>query len=209
MSESRLQELYRQAMSGRDPAAPCVSPEALLALVRREGPEPERLQTLDHVMSCPACGREYELLRALESAGAATAPGSSVRSIRRWAGALALAASILVAVGVGLKVRSGNRTEDATRGTTHGVVLLAPPTEMAPGRAIRFVWRSVAGAQRYRMELLDRTGTAVYSQVTADTALSLPANRLRPGGTYKWWVRDATPGAQLASELRLLRIRNK
>ena len=46
-------------------ASVCPSPEALLALVRREGAEADRLAVLDHVMSCAHCRAEFDLLRAV------------------------------------------------------------------------------------------------------------------------------------------------
>jgi len=74
LTDGRLQELYAQALARRDlepGSAECVSPEDLLALVRRDGPEERRLEILDHVMTCNECRRELALLQAVETAGAA------------------------------------------------------------------------------------------------------------------------------------------
>jgi hypothetical protein len=208
MSSPRLQELYAQALARRgNEAQGCVSPEELLALVRREGDEGQRLQVLDHVMGCQACHREFELLRAVEAAGAASQGSGRIRSISRRIMPLALAASVLLAIGVGLMVR--NREGDITRGGGPGLVLLTPATEVAPAQPVIFSWRPLTGAQSYRFELLDRSGAAVVSQLTPDTSLTVPAGQLQPGSTYQWWVRDATPGSQVASSLRVLRILTK
>ena len=208
MSSPRLQELYAQALARRgNEAQGCVSPEELLALVRREGDEDRRLQVLDHVMGCQACHREFELLRALETAGAGTRELGMARSISRRIMPLALAASVLLAIGVGLMVR--NREGDITRGGGPGLLLLTPASEVAPARPVTFSWRPLGGAQRYRFELLDRSGSTVVSQLTPDTSLTVPAGQLQPGSTYQWWVRDATPGSRLASSLRALRILSK
>ena len=207
---SRLEEIYAQAMARRGEAQTCVSPEELLGLIRREGTEAHRLEVLDHVMSCQACHREFELLRALENAGAQSGGKTDVRSRGRWLAPLALAASLILAVGVATLVRDRNqRGGDTTRAAGHGLVLLAPPTELAPAESITFAWRPVAGAKRYRVELLDRADSVVFDQLTPDTTLTLPGARLEPGSGYRWWVRDATPGAQLSSALRPLRIRSK
>jgi hypothetical protein len=208
MSEARLQELYAQALARRTgPAEDCVPPEELLALVRQQGDEARRLQTLDHVMGCAACHREFELLRALETAGGGSREPVTVRSISRRILHLALAASVLLAISVGLMVR--NRESDVPRGGGSALVLLTPAAEVAPAQPVTFSWRPFPGTQRYRLELLDRNGAAVFSQLTPDTSLTLPPELLPPGSSYRWWVRDATPGSPIASSLRALRIRSK
>jgi hypothetical protein len=85
MTDERLRELYRQALARSDGGGRerCVAPEAMLALLRREGPEEQRLQTLDHVMACGACRREMDLLRSIEQAGAETQQAAVVRPLRR------------------------------------------------------------------------------------------------------------------------------
>lgn len=208
MSVPRLQELYAQALARRSDATEgCVSPEELLALVRKQGDEARRLQALDHVMGCAACHREFELLRALEAAGEGSREPATVRSISRRIMPLALAASVVLAIGVGLVMR--NRESDTTRGGGSALVLLTPAAEVAPAQPVTFSWRPFPGAQRYRLELLDRNGAAMFSQLTPDTSLTLPAELLQPGSSYRWWVRDATPGSHVASSLRALRIRSK
>jgi hypothetical protein len=44
----------------------CPEVERLLALVERSGSEEARLALLDHVMACPHCHAEFELLRATD-----------------------------------------------------------------------------------------------------------------------------------------------
>ncbi len=144
MSVPRLQELYAQALARRSDAAEgCVPPEELLALVRKQGDEARRLQTLDHVMGCAACHREFELLRALEAAGGGSREPATVRSISRRIMPLALAASVLLAIGVGIVMR--NRESDTTRGGGSALVLLTPAAEVAPAEPVTFSWRPFAG----------------------------------------------------------------
>jgi hypothetical protein len=209
MNDTRLQELYARALSQSGSGSEaCVSPEELLALVRRQGSEDHRLKLLDHVMGCQACQREFELLRALEAAGAA-ATQPAVRSIARRVTPWALAASLLLAIGVGLVLRERSVPEDIPRGGGQGVVLLTPPVEVTAGKPLTFSWHAVPGARRYRLEVLDAGGTQVFSQTTADTVLLWPDNSLQAGRTYQWWVRDAAPEARLGSALRSLRVRRK
>jgi hypothetical protein len=212
LTDSRLQELYAEALArrGLEPASgECVSPEDLLALVRREGSEERRLELLDHVMACNDCRRELALLQAIETAGAAMErPSRQQPKIwDRWK-PLALAASLLLAVGLGIAVRHRSSADDITRGGK-SIQLLAPPPEIAVGQPLVFVWHPLAGALRYRVEVLDRADAVVFTGETRDTMMRVSAGRLRPGGDYRWWVRDATPGAQRSSPLRRLRIRSQ
>jgi hypothetical protein len=48
--------------------------ERLLALVERSGSEEARLALLDHVMACPHCHAEFELLRATHRASGVHQP---------------------------------------------------------------------------------------------------------------------------------------
>jgi len=242
MTEARLRELYQHALATRGPAAPggagrerCPSPEAMLALVRREGAEEERLATLDHVMSCDACRRELDLLRAIEMAGAGGAGGvgaGAAHSRDRPAATvvpwkrvvpLALAASLLLAVGVGVGIgvrdrfSAGDRGPDVVRGgggEGGDLTLLAPAAgaSVAAGAPLTFAWRPDPDARRYVVEVLDANDRAVVSDTTADTTLTLPdASRLAAGAEYRWWVRTAggAGASQRASAVRPLAVRSQ
>lgn len=91
MNEERLRQLYGQGIAGRDArselvGACAVEPERLLALVRNELPEAERLELLDQVMSSRACREAFELLRVVEAAGRETGGRPSLLSPRRQGG---------------------------------------------------------------------------------------------------------------------------
>jgi hypothetical protein len=189
-------------------ASACVSPEALLALVRREGPESVRMQTLDHAMTCAACLRDYELLRGIERAGEES--GATKSALRRiWGLApLALAASVLLLIGIGVGYERLAEGPDVPRGGSEGVVLFAPPLAVASSSEVTFTWASVPNAQSYQLELLGSNNSAVISRVTRDTVVVLPAGQLRPG-EYRWWVRAATPAGQLASFVRTLQVKRE
>ena len=160
MSDERLRELYTAAVAGRPAGAePHPAPEAIAALARREGPEEARLATLDHVMGCDDCRREFDLLRTLERAGAQSGVAARPAGRRAWFMPAALAASLLLAVGIGRQVlRSGS--DDTTRGDgeSGAIVLVQPGAEMPAGQSLTFAWRPVSGASRYELELLDAGG---------------------------------------------------
>jgi hypothetical protein len=206
VSDDRLRELYATVLTGQSAgaAAEHPSPEALAELVRREGSEEARLTTLDHVMSCADCRRDLDLLRSVERAGVESR-GAGGR--RAWLMPAALAASVLLAVGVGRTVlRSAG--DDTTRGDGNGaVVLVQPGREARAGDAVTFAWRAVPGASRYELELLDTGGGVLASAATTDTTVSPAAARALPPGDYRWWVRATTPDARaLRSALRPLRL---
>jgi len=210
VDEKRLRDLYDRMLDTRDATdrMRCSSPESLLAVVRRDGPEGERLATLDHVMACGDCARELELLRAIEDAGARTVRAAPWR---RYA-PFALAASVLLAVGIGVLRRDtqpGN--DDVVRGSS-GVTLVAPHNDARMGAgSVLFAWRPVAGAVRYELEVLDTTGAVRFAATTPDTSVALTdVNRLPAGVEYRWWVRaiDAA-GAQRVSAIRPLRVRRE
>jgi len=190
-----------------------VAPEKLLGLVRREGTEELRLQTLDHVMACKACRRELDLLRALEQAGVEMGVGTEGRPGWQTSAPLALAASLLLAVGIAIGVRYSGDQTDVPRGGVEAVVLLAPPERVAGDQPVAFAWRPVPKAHQYVFELLDagsgRTGTPAFSRTTSDTSLVLEPAQLRRAGEYQWWVRALTPAGALASPMRSLRVRSE
>lgn len=175
MNDAELRRLYGEALSRPAPSAGCPSPEALVALVLREGPEEARLVTLDHVMGCAHCLPEFELLRSMERSGAAAAP--AVQPRRRWYIPVALAASILLAVAV---VRRISPPDDVIRGPAGSVVLLAPGASVPSGQPLTFTWQPVPRATGYRMEVLGPDGSVVASAETSDTMVALAADRELP-----------------------------
>jgi hypothetical protein len=217
MNDERLRELYRKSVAQGSGltgprAASCVTPEQLLELVRREGSEQSRLATLDHVMACPSCRREFDLLRAIEQAGVES--GARQPGVRwRWQSIapIGLAASLLLAVGVAIGLNRAPEGPDLPRGGAAAVTLLAPATQVAADEPITFVWRPVRHANRYVLELLESSGggKTVLSRETPDTVLVLDPKLFQPGAQYQWWVRAVTPAGELASPLRSLGLRSR
>jgi len=218
LTDERLREAYQRVLAARGGRGRerCPTPEALLAVLRREGPEERRLETVDHVMGCAACRSEFDLLRSIEQAGAGTErAGATVlrlfqRPAWRSVAPVALAASVLLIVVAGQKLRS-RETPDVERGTADMVLLLGPAPEIAAGAPITFAWGPVPGARGYELEVLDGQGSVVLAEKTAETSLTLRDDpRLVPGATYRWWVRAITAsGDRRSSVMRSLRVRTK
>ena len=213
LTDARLRELYQRALAARGgrERERCVAPEAILAVTRRQGPEEQRLEALDHVMGCSACRCEFDLLRSLEQAGAETErPARIPRPRWGWLSPVAAAAGLVLVVAVGLFFTSRGGP-DVERGNGAAVTLLAPAPEIDAGTPVTFAWQPVSGALRYEIEVLDEHGTVVFAQATEQTSATLDdARRLAPGSSYRWWVRATTgAGEPLASPVRSLRIRTK
>jgi hypothetical protein len=216
MNESpRLQELYarRVAAHGGADAGPHATPEAILAVVQREGPEAERLATLEHVMSCATCHRDYEWLSAVDVAGDEFEERTGEHPIQSrpwWQGRqLALAASLLMAVGAALAVRGVLQSgPERVRGGSGEIALVGPGTRVAAGAPLAFVWRAVPGVSRYVLEIQRADGSLAFTDTIADTvATVMPVRRLLPDTTYRWWVREVTDGSEpRSSAFRELRI---
>ena len=207
MNDEQLREIYGSVMTSRAPGghAACPQPEALLALVRREGSEEARLAILDHVMSCADCRSEFDLVRSIELAGAEA--GAIARPGRRWMAPLALAASVLLAVVIGRYALPGAPERDVVRsGEKDRLTLLAPPTEATTGSPILFAWHPIEGAGRYRLEVMNAGGEVVLEAETADTAIVLQSAVDLEPGEYQWWV-GATAPADARSALRPLRLK--
>jgi hypothetical protein len=209
VNEQRLREIYAGAMASRSAKAgrgsACPLPEAVLALIRREGSEDARLATLDHVMSCADCRSEFDLLRSIELAGAQAAGSRPGR--RGWLMPAALAASLLFAVVIGrLALPTAPDTDVVRSGPERGVTLVAPPPESPAGSPILFAWHPIPGAARYRLEVLTSGGEVALEAETADTAITLQGAADLAPGDYKWWVGASSGGTTERSALRPLRL---
>jgi hypothetical protein len=204
MTNPRLAALYAQAVAARSGGdrEGCPPPEDLEALAARGLPAADRLRLLDHVMSCGSCGREYALLDAVIA--------SEIRPRRIGGLPLALAATVLLAIGAGLVLRVGSRTSkvDAVRGEEGVVRLLMPAVDArVPDRPI-FVWGGMGTGVRYRFELLPVGRDPVYAVESTDTTLTLPDSvTIEREIEYLWWVRAHLPdGRQSASAIGRFRL---
>jgi hypothetical protein len=208
---ARLQELYARRVARQGTAPGCPTPQAILALVRREGGEHERIATLEHVMSCATCHREYQWLQAVDEATveAGGEPAGGAR-LAWWRGApLALAASIVAVVGVAGVLSSVLwKGADRVRGTVSEIALVAPGATANADAPITFAWRPLPKASRYVLEVQREDGAVALTDTTADTVLTVaPSAALLPDSTSRWWVRDASDAAEpRSSPLRTLRL---
>jgi hypothetical protein len=164
-------------------------PEALVAAAERSGSEADRLEVLDHVMSCSACSRELDLIRA--SLAAAAIPRQRTWYRSPSVGLMAIAATLLLVAGVKLFFASGDiETGSRLRG---GAAVSTYPVRWLPAGAAGLAWHPVTDASSYRLEVIDEAGAAVVDSTMRDTAFVLfdSAARNRRGLT---WTVTATLG---------------
>jgi hypothetical protein len=107
----------------------------------------------------------------------------------------------VLAVGTGtLLLRRGPQPAVPFR-SGETVVLVAPTAGPPAGDTVRFVWRAVPTAVRYRVDVLSATGDSVLALIAPDTVALAPAGSLHPGGTYVWTVVAVfADGSQAVSE---------
>lgn len=210
VATQRLQELYTRRVARQGEAPGCPTPEAILALVRREGSEHERIATLDHVMSCAACHREYEWLTAVDEAAVEAGGEPAASAPAWWRGTpIALAASIVAVAGAAAVLSTALRREtDRVRGSVSEIALVTPEATANANMPITFVWHPLPKAPRYVLEVQHADGSVALADTTADTLLTVaPTAALLPDSTYRWWVREVSDAAEpRSSELRPLRL---
>ena len=213
MNDDALRAAYTRAMAKPRSAdrAGCPTPDALIAVVQRTGPEATRLATLDHTMRCAACQEEFELLRAIDAAG--QRESGTVRRPLRWQRplTLALAASLVLAIGLGPgRNWLADRQPDTVRGDASTVTVMRPDAgATVSGDTVALAWRPVAGGGRYTVEVLGSDGAVRLAETTTDTTLMLRGLTALAPGDYRWWVRAELPGGEQRSDARAITVRRE
>ena len=186
MNDEELRRAYRRSASAAPPG-PHPEPEQLERIVNGQGSEGERLALLEHVLRCPTCRPELDLLRAA-SEGARAAHRQMPAT--RW---LALAAVAILVIGLGtlaLRSRRMAPRDDVMRGGAAAMSLIEPESGASVALPIHLTWHSVDGATSYRVELLSIKGDLIGAWATPDTTLAIPDSaHVSASGTYDVWVR--------------------
>jgi hypothetical protein len=196
------------AESGPAPdAASCPTAETLWSAVRGELPAEQMREVVDHVAACAACAEDWRLAAELnrQEERAAAVPGKVIQGrFGQWrplAAAAALAAGLLIAVGV-YHVNQPAR-EPAYREAQHaGIRSLLPQGQALSREATVLRWSPLAGAVSYDVQVSTedlrilttaRGLTATEYRVPESALAGLPsASRLlwqvdavRPDGTHE------------------------
>jgi hypothetical protein len=185
-NDERLRLAYRASLEQRATTArgSHPDPQALVALVERSGSEASRLQLLDHVMSCDACRRELDLVRASIAASGVPRQATWFRSPS--IGLMALAATLLVVAGVRLYTTS----QDAEAGPRlrGGSGVATYPVRWLPTIGAGLAWRPTPGAENYRIEVVDESGTALVDSTMRDTTFVVVDSLVRGRRGVTWSV---------------------
>jgi hypothetical protein len=200
VNEETLRRSYERLLVIREQEGPdrdrCPSVDDLYAMVKRDGDEAGRLRLLDHVMQCPECRKEFDLLRSIEQAR----PPAPASPWRLWA----FAAGVVLVVGATMAWRMMQPAPDVMRGPADQVALVGPADGATVALPATLTWRPVAGALSYRIELLNEAGAVAWSSEVTDTALVLER---APQGVAGWKVTAEFLGAvPLESPARAVRL---
>jgi hypothetical protein len=186
MNDEELRRAYRQSSNATPPGSH-PEPEELARIVNGEGSESERLVLLEHVLRCPTCGPELDLLRAASEGSRAA---HRQMPAARW---LALAAVAILVIGLGtfaLRSRRMAPGDDVMRGRAAAMSLIAPKNGVTLPQPVRLTWHAVDGAVNYRVELLSTTGDLIGAWTTRDTTLAIADSaHVGTSGSYDVWVR--------------------
>ena len=202
MSDEALRDVYARIMRQRDATgrADAVSVEAMQAVLERTGPEEDRVRTLDTIMQDQHTRADFEILRAAYE----TAP----RRASAFPIPYAIAAALILVVGVQSWLQVRSTPPEAVRGASQTVSVESPGATVAAGAQPRFIWHRVSDVHAYSLQLTDTDGNLVYSSVTPDTIAALPDSvRLAPERDYRWWVEaDRATGGPIRSAVQSLRL---
>jgi hypothetical protein len=186
MNDDELRREYQRSAT-TTALGPHPEPDELAELMGGAMPEPDRLAILEHVLRCPTCGPELDLLRSA-SAGARAAERRMPLS--RW---MAFAAAALILVGIGALTLRGHRIAvpvDVMRGNHAAVAVIEPAAGITVAVPVRLAWHAMDGARSYRVELLTTRGDVIAAWNTLDTALVIPDSvRISANESYDMWVR--------------------
>jgi hypothetical protein len=195
---ARLRAAFTASAAAAPEPESCPAPDRIWAAVRGELPPGELRALLDHTASCAACAEDWRLAvelnhQSAEQAG--TVPGRVIQGrFGRWramAGAAALAASLLIAVGV---YRGGNVGQPGYRGAGTEVHSLLAEGQALPRQAPVLRWTPLAGASAYDVSVSTEDLRQVASsrgQAAAEYRLPASAVAGLPAGSRLLWQVDA------------------
>jgi hypothetical protein len=195
---------WRAAFAESDPAPDprsCPTPETLWSAVRGELPAGHLGEVLDHIAACAACAEDWRLAAELirQEERAAMVPGKVLQgrfgAWRPLAAAAALAAGLLIAVGV---YRVDRPQEPAYREARHaGIRSLLAAGQALPRQAAVLRWSPLAGAVAYDVQVSTEDLRAVVAaKGQTATEYRVPESALAglpPGARLLWQVDAVRP----------------
>lgn len=204
--QARLRAAFATADAAPDPQS-CPAAETIWSAVRGELPPAQLREVVDHTARCSACAEDWRLAVELNRQQAAGAEDQDAAPRRlgtvvhgrfgRWrplAAAAALAAGLLIAVGVYHQGPSSPQ-EPAYREASHaGIRSLVPAGAALPRKAAVLRWSPLAGATGYDVQVSteDLKSVATAKGLTAaEYRISEGTLAPLPHGTKLLWRVDA------------------
>ncbi len=195
---SRWRAAFAELDAAPDPAS-CPSPETIWSAVRGELSPPQMETVVDHVAACAACAEDWRLAAEIQrqEEKAAAGPGKVIPGrFGQWrplAAAAALAAGLLIAVGV---YRVNQPVQEPTyREVQHaGIRSLLPEGQALSRDAAVLRWSPLAGAVSYDVQVSTedlRTVATAKGQTATEYRLPQSALTGLPAGTRLLWQVDA------------------
>jgi Putative zinc-finger len=190
------------ANSAPDPTT-CPAPEAIWAAVRGELPPRELREVVEHTAVCASCAEDWRLAAEIEKQTAAsqtaTIPVGRViqgrfGQFRTWTAAAAIAAGLLIAVGLYRTGDFGPREPGFRESETVAVRSLLAEGQALPRQSAVLRWAPVPGAASYDVRISTEDLRLVdTAQGQTATEYRLPDSALAglPAGTKLLWQVDA------------------
>lgn len=195
---SRWRAAFAESGPAPDPAS-CPTPETLWSAVRGELSPQEMREVVDHVALCASCAEDWRLAAELrrEEEKATTVPGKVIPGrFGQWrplAAAAALAAGLLIAVGVYHTQQPA--PEPTYREVQHaGIRSLLPERQALSREAAVLRWSPLAGAVSYDVQVSTedlRTVAAAKGQAATEYRVPQSALAGLPSGSRLLWQVEA------------------
>jgi hypothetical protein len=179
----------------------CPASETFWAAVRGELPPGELRHMVDHTAKCPPCAADWRLAAELVRQpvlAAERAPGKLLPgrfgAWRPWLAAAALAAGLLVAVGLYRTGGLGPGQPTYREAESTAIRSLLATDQALPRQGAVLRWSPVPGAESYDVRLsTEDLRLVLTAQSLKRTSYSIPESALRslPAGSKLLWQVDA------------------
>jgi hypothetical protein len=208
MTDQETQELEKLraafAVTYDEPKPDCLTPETIWSAVRGELPPREMRNALDHLASCTSCSEDWRLAAEVgrqSAAPAVTVPGKVIQGrFGQWrplAAAAALAAGLLIAVGVYRTGGLGPQEPTYREAESNTVHSLLAAGQALPRQGAVLRWSAVPGATSYDVRIstedLRLVQTAQGLNATAYRIPDASLSALPAGAKLLWQVEAVFP----------------
>lgn len=202
--KTEIRELFRPEPELQEPVSRhnCPSPEELSQSFEPDCPAEIKIRIIDHVLTCPACRREFELLRGsrtfinrLSKIVARDHPGLAAKIILFFASSVSWWKAV-TAAGLLLGILSlmyfgvsyWNNWNEERRAEAADQIVLSEEISWLQPSMIRLAWKTRGENLRYRVEIYDQNMYLVWqSPLLSETEVLLPDKVLEAIKDYQYF----------------------